>query len=330
MSGLLVALGLAAAAANVAGRVARDLEASLPIDPVMAELAQRMDDFEDGEYRRSAPTVAGLYIHWFFSLLALFECLVRLLFVSLFVLAWGIVIYLSCCLSCGKTINTPSEPLFIALGARVSVYSAFFCALLANVFCPFAPTLYFWKRRVQLIRPPGMSRKRPLVTGDQGSCCDCSCDEFGHGMFISNGVSVPTWKMAEVYLSTVSVLHILAFQHNFGLDAWPSLCRFHLHVEAYLEAASQCAIRDMANDTARFYTKAYGVDSYEQFLAARYGGGSDGGGRGGGGRGGGGGGGSGGGGGVSRQPPSAPDLVRADASFPQDHIPVVVAVPLPP
>jgi hypothetical protein len=137
-------------------------------------------------------------------------------------------------------------------------------------------------------------------------------------MFISNGIHVPTWKMAEVYISTVSVLHILAFQHNFGLDAWPSLCRFHLHVEAYLEAASQGAIRDMANDTAKFYTKAYGVDSYEQFLSVRYGGG-----------GGGGGGsrvGNGGGGGV-RQPPSAP--VRAEASFPQDHIPVVVAVPLP-
>lgn len=102
----------------------------------MEELINRIDDYEDGEYVRLAPTVGGLYIHWFFSIFALLECILRVLICGVLIFLWSLFIYLSCCLSCGKTVHMPSEPFIIALGSRYSIYSAFLCALTANVLTP--------------------------------------------------------------------------------------------------------------------------------------------------------------------------------------------------
>jgi hypothetical protein len=267
---LLLNLGMAAVGlAGVASRAFNnDQEAA---DPVMLQLTARMDDFEDGEFVRLSPTVGGLYIHWFFSLIAMIECIIRLFVVIVIIAFWSLFIYISCCISCGKTYNMPSEPIILALGSRYSIYSAFLCALIANVVCPFMPTLYFWKRRVTLLRPPGMPRRRPLKVDDLSciSCCLCSCPEFGHSMFISNGVSVPTWKMAEVYLSTVALLHILG-DYQCRFDAWPSLCSMHPGVERYLAEASQAIILDIMEDTKRFFQGAYRCDSFETFLATQH------------------------------------------------------------
>ena len=257
---MLFAAGVAAAAANLAvnlTRAAQDLETAA-MDPVMVALSSHMDDFEDAEFTRLSPTVAGLYLHWFTSVVALIECVLRLALCAIVILVWSLFIYLSCCLSCGKTFNMPSEPLIVAIAGRYSIYSAFLCALIANVVCPFAPTLYFWKRRATLIRPPGMMRKRPLRT-DEHACCTCS-QEFGHTMFVTNGVSVPTWKMSEVYLSTVALLHILG-DWRCRLEAWPSLCVVHGAAEAYLADASQAVIVDMSADTRRIRCKPLACQS---------------------------------------------------------------------
>ena len=278
MAAILAGMAVLGAAASAAQRVARDLngmEGGVGVvrDPVLEELSNRMDTHEDTEFHKLSASVGGLYIHWFFSVLALVECIVRLVLYGVAIFIWSLILYLSCCLSCGKTVNMPSEPLMVACVARYAIYSTFMCGLISNFICPFAPVLYFWKRRVSLIRPPGLQRQRPLCR-DEHACCTCT--EFGHGMFLSNGIDVPVWKMAEVYLSTVAVLHILGG----GCSAWHSLCDFkwHLDADAYLSWASTDIVRDMAADTAIFYHKHYDVTTYEAFLQNRFGGGGGGGG----------------------------------------------------
>ena len=272
MAAIIAGMAVLGAAATAAARAARDMEtghmgAGFATDPIMDELMSKMDAHEDVEFRKLSATVAGLYIHWFFSLLAFVECLLRLIIYGIVIFLWSLFIYLSCCLSCGKTINAPSEPVMMAAVARYSIYSAFICALISNLLCPFAPVLYFWKRRVVLVRPPGMTRHKPLCHEDH-ACC--TCNEFGNGMFLANGIDVPVWKMAEIYLSTVAVLHILGG----GCNAWSSLCEFKcwMATERYLSWAVSDIMQDMAADTAIFYDKQYNVTSFEAFLGARYGG----------------------------------------------------------
>ena len=303
----LAGLGVVAAGIGAAANIFRDAEQQGQVqfqDPLIIELTNKMDDFEDAEFNRLGPSVGGLYIHWFFSFLALIECICRLIVCGVIIFAWSLVIYLTCCLSCGKSVNMPAEPFIVVVAGRYGIYSTFLCALVANVLCPFAPTLYFWKRRVVCLRPPGVPRKRALKT-DQHMCC--TCPEFGHALFIQNGVAVPTWKMAQVYLSTVAVLHILGVFHGCNGSSWASLCVVRATAEAYLDAASQAIIMDSNEDTMRFFRGAYGVDNFEGFLARQHGQW----------------------GGAASYEPTAPPAFGPPPRPPRDHIPVQAHVIVP-
>ena len=75
-------------------------------DPRISQLshtvASQMTQAEEEAYRASDPSVCTLYLHFVLSLFGIIECVIRLIFILLFLFTWFVIYYLIQCFSCGK------------------------------------------------------------------------------------------------------------------------------------------------------------------------------------------------------------------------------------
>ena len=94
-------------------------------DPRISQLSHtvsvRMTQTEEETYRASDPSVCALYLHFVLSLFGIIECVIRLVFVLLFLFTWFLIYYLIQCFSCGKNHDISMSTPYYLTGEYVSV-----------------------------------------------------------------------------------------------------------------------------------------------------------------------------------------------------------------
>jgi hypothetical protein len=96
------------------------------------EVRSNMTASEVANRHSHRPSICGLYLHFFVSIFAVLECLIRLLVHVLILLVLGLTYYLVYCLTCGR--STAEFMLCIAHhSAMYGIYSGLLCGLMANI-----------------------------------------------------------------------------------------------------------------------------------------------------------------------------------------------------
>jgi hypothetical protein len=89
--------------------------------------------FKEVEARRNnRPSVCGLYLHFFLSLLALMECSLRLLIHFFMLLVMGLLYYIVYCVSCGEWV-TYSNACVAHHSSMYGLYSGLLCGIIGNL-----------------------------------------------------------------------------------------------------------------------------------------------------------------------------------------------------
>ena len=101
----------------------------------------RMDAYESR--RRSEISVAALYCHFFLSVFAMIECLLRIMLHCLVGFIGFLGFYVLLCLSCGKA---KIGPLLAYQGQLAGNYLFFLWGVLGNLVVPWAPPLFAFHR----------------------------------------------------------------------------------------------------------------------------------------------------------------------------------------
>lgn len=146
------------------------------------EVSNQMATYEYNSKAILRATILGLYVHWFLSLIGLFESLSKCFLFSLMPLLYGfiwialfIIYYIVLCFSCGRTdgipvINTLMENTCKSITNSMSLfclYIGLLIGMIGNLIIPWNAPFSFYKTQVILKRPPGS--KAPIF---QIECCN--------------------------------------------------------------------------------------------------------------------------------------------------------------
>jgi len=247
MFGVLAAGAAAGAAAAALGAAASVIRES----PLAVQVCARMDAYESASKRSLEPSVCGLYLHFFMSLLGALEAGLRALtfFLFLVLIAVGYLLlffgyWIVLCLSCGKTNVFP--PFLSAIDHPIKMYSLYaslFCALIGNLCCPWAPCISFYKVCVVLRRPTS-----PInFHGVSLSACCCACVGFPE-------LNLPGHIMLKHFLFVGGGCSSLCWSTYACGDAFNAqIAAIHRELE-----------EETDTDTIAFYQSAYNCSSYEE------------------------------------------------------------------
>lgn len=212
------------------------------IDNVKRDVASKMYTAEKKSALENDTTVLGLYLHWFLSMFALFECGLHCMLLIMIIVVFSVLYYLVILVSCGKASTEYCAAMshFIKL---YWLYLGFFFGILGNIFVPWRPPLYFWKRGVTFLYPPGF--ERPLEVYPDLCCCFCCLD----------GALKPTWQVLESHLISVGCCKCVSSVY----------CGNEAYTKGMQEADENNMIV-MKRDTAEFFNRNYSCSSLEALI----------------------------------------------------------------
>ena len=146
------------------------------------DVSARMRTYELKSIEDSEASVAGLYIHFFWSIIALVECCLWFGIYSAAYALTFVIYYLQKCLSCGKGCTKECDEqmreILHSISRRWGYYFITPTFLLGNIIMPWSPPLYFYKRYDKLYYPNNRhSTYRELTreTREQNVPCLCWC-----------------------------------------------------------------------------------------------------------------------------------------------------------
>jgi hypothetical protein len=107
------------------------------------EVSNRMKSYERNSLR--PPSVANLYLHWFLSLAAVLETLIRVKLHGIIIVVSLIIYYISYCVACGK-LSSNVRVVYVENHFKIlSLYLRLLCGLMGNIFVPWSPPLYSFR-----------------------------------------------------------------------------------------------------------------------------------------------------------------------------------------
>jgi len=253
------------AVADVAAQAASSSAAYHTQDPrvgqMAADVGRRMAQTELETYRSTEPSVAGLYLHFVLSLLAVVECALRLVFIAIFLASWFVIYYILQCLSCGKNndVGLSSSYFFKAF----ALYTGIMCGCLGNLVVPWRPVLCFYPRGIPLVRP--FEPQQPFLYHiSHAGVCDVCC-----GCGSCCGIEDSTLPLPVLLRSALVVAG--GSEQLFLSSCFGETFAAHCSHGAAMQALRQRVESDRLAATVAFYQTHYGCGSFAELCQREFG-----------------------------------------------------------
>lgn len=247
-------------AANAASKAANDFAASpvgQAIDPVQQQIDSikrdvntKMDIYESADYAANETTCIGLYCHWLLSIIVLFECAFHYMLLGFTLVFVSVFYYVALCISCGK-LSTGFCTIMSHFFKMFTMYLAFLCGIAGNIFVPWSPPLYYWRRSVKLIRPPGFEKSVHMLKPEDACCLACCC-------CFTSEISA-SWQIMRAHFGSLGCSCVC------GIYCGPTL--YTQGLQRLMETFRQLEEKD----TFDFYQKTYSCSSLDQLISSQMG-----------------------------------------------------------
>lgn len=228
------------------------------------EVTQEMSKYERRLFLEADQSNCfALYGHWFLTILAIFETGARLMLHCMIAFFYFVTFYIVKCLSCGKVGFLRSYESFGQFHMRMTaLYLGLLCVIPNNLCVPWNPPFYVFKRGPRLIRPPGAAAGADLGELLRNGCCAMCC--------ASCLPSLPLDPAHSLRFLLVSYGGGWAHRACLWGDASPATCLgCGAAYSVYLQRLRDEMQREADEDTRRFYSQSYSVESFDELVARR-------------------------------------------------------------
>lgn len=197
------------------------------------------------------PSVCALYLHFFLSIFALIESIVRVLIHALILLVAMLGYYIILCLTCGKF----EGGVFIQHHLRMYfMYWSLFFAIIGNIIVPWHPPAYaFHSLTHKFTRPEAVDNHVLDALNTASCCCNCNCCLQSFGL--------PTHLILQSSLLSYGLARALSPSLCCG-EALPTMCSYDGYCSYMLHLDAQ----DKAVATIDFYRANFHCDTFAELV----------------------------------------------------------------
>eukprot|EP01041_Mallomonas_annulata_P007062 gene7062-14367_t len=224
------------------------------------EVYSEMKKYENNLARNANDSdCIALYGHWFLSILALVETLLRLSIHGILAILCSISYYLIFCFACGKTRSLDSLYSFGQFHFTMSyIYIGYICLVINNIVIPWNPPFFAFAPDTTLIHPPGVQGQddieRAITTVVGISCCTLCHPSMSKST-----------KFLLISYGGPSVAQMSCIWGN-ACDSPEQYCPSY---DSTLNVYQTNLRREREERTREFYLQRYQVDSFDALLASR-------------------------------------------------------------